>query len=223
MKEVITVPFSKKKEAVALGAEFDITDRQWYITDNTELENHETLRHLADVEVQEIAIELPEEDQPLTGKEVPIEGETEENDETFSDWSAILDSRDSLKIAMTLRNHTPLYSSAASDVYKRQILDSRDSLKIAMTLRNHKVPAEENDRIRMLEILNLRTPGNYPFTYDGMINLSESFEKAYPPENIQALAMKLTSPGNYLMRIRNSELSAEEKALMYFVLPFGAE
>ena len=141
--------------------------------------------------MQEIAIELPEEDQPLTGKEVPIEGETEENDETFSDWSAIL--------------------------------DSRDSLKIAMTLRNHKVPAEENDRIRMLEILNLRTPGNYPFTYDGMINLSESFEKAYPPENIQALAMKLTSPGNYLMRIRNSELSAEEKALMYFVLPFGAE
>lgn len=191
MKEVITVPFSKKKEAVALGAEFDITDRQWYITDNTELENHETLRHLADVETQEIAIELPEEDQPLTGKEVSIEGETEENDETFSDWSAIL--------------------------------DSRDSLKIAMTLRNHKVPVEENDRIRMLEILNLRTPGNYPFTYDGMINLSESFEKAYPPEKIQSLAMKLTSPGNYLMRIRNSELSAEEKALMYFVLPFGAE
>ena len=191
MKEVITVPFSKKKEAVALGAEFDITDRQWYITDNTEFENHEALRHLADVEVQEIAIELPEEDQPLAEKEVSIEGETEENDETFFDWSAIL--------------------------------DSRDSLKIAMTLRNHKVPAEENDRIRMLEILNLRTPGNYPFTYDGMINLSESFEKAYPLEKIQALAMKLTSPGNYLMRIRNSELSAEEKALMYFVLPFGAE
>lgn len=191
MKEVITVPFSKKKEAVALGAEFDITDRQWYITDNTEFENHEALRHLADVEAQEIAIELPEENQPLTEKEVSIEGETEENDETFFDWSAIL--------------------------------DSRDSLKIAMTLRNHKVPAEENDRIRMLEILNLRTPGNYPFTYDGMINLSESFEKAYPPEKIQSLAMKLTSPGNYLMRIRNSELSAEEKALMYFVLPFGAE
>lgn len=196
MREVITVPFSKKKEAVALGAEFDITDRQWYITDNTEFENHEALRHLADVEVQEIAIELPEEEQPLAGKESPIEGETEteeteENEETFSDWPAIL--------------------------------DSRDSLKIAMTLRNHKVPAEENDRIRMLEILNLRTPGNYPFTYDGMINLSESFEKAYPPEKIQALAMKLTSPGNYLMRIRNSELSAEEKALMYFVLPFGAE
>lgn len=199
MKEVITVPFSKKKEAVALGAEFDITDRQWYITDNTEFENHEALRHLADVEVQEIAIELPEEEQPLaaqrledlvsTKEESPIE--TEETEETFSDWSAIL--------------------------------DSRDSLKIAMTLRNHKVPAEENDRIRMLEILNLRTPGNYPFTYDGMINLSESFEKAYPPEKIQALAMKLTSPGNYLMRIRNSELSAEEKALMYFVLPFGAE
>lgn len=191
MKEVITVPFSKKKEAVVLGAEFDITDRQWYITDNTEFENHEALRHLADVEVQEIAIELPEEDKPLAGEEVPIEGETEENDETFSDWSAIL--------------------------------DSRDSLKIAMTLRNHKVPAEESDRIRMLEILNLRTPGNYPFTYDGMINLSENFEKAYPLEKIQALAMKLTSPGNYLMRIRNSELSAEEKALMYFVLPFGAE
>lgn len=193
MKEVITVPFSKKKDAVELGAEFDITDRKWYITDNTKLENHETLRHLADVEAQEIAIELPEEDQPLTGKEVSIVGETEteENEETFSDWSAIL--------------------------------NSRDSLKIAMTLRNHKVPAEENDRIRMLEILNLRTPGNYPFTYDGMINLSESFEKAYPPERIQALAMKLTSPGNYLMRIRNSELSAEEKALMYFVLPFGAE
>lgn len=199
MKEVITVPFSKKKEAVTLGAEFDITDRQWYITDNTEFENHEALRHLADVEVQEIAIELPEEEQPLaeqrledfvsTKEESPIE--TEENDETFFDWSAIL--------------------------------DSRDSLKIAMTLRNHKVPAEENDRIRMLEILNLRTPGNYPFTYDGMINLSESFEKAYPPEKIQALAMQLTSPGNYLMRIRNSELSAEEKALMYFVLPFGAE
>lgn len=199
MREVITVPFSKKKEAVALGAEFDITYRQWYITDNTEFENHEALRHLADVEVQEIAIELPEEEQPLaaqrledfvsTKEESPIE--TEENEETFSDWSAIL--------------------------------DSRDSLKIAMTLRNHKVPAEENDRIRMLEILNLRTPGNYPFTYDGMINLSESFEKAYPPEKIQALAMKLTSPGNYLMRIRNSELSAEEKALMYFVLPFGAE
>lgn len=199
MREVITVPFSKKKEAVALGAEFDITDRQWYITDNTEFENHEALRHLADVEVQEIAIELPEEDQPIaaqrledfvsTKEESPIE--TEETEETFSDWSAIL--------------------------------DSRDSLKIAMTLRNHKVPAEENDRIRMLEILNLRTPGNYPFTYDGMINLSESFEKTYPPEKIQALAMKLTSPGNYLMRIRNSELSAEEKALMYFVLPFGAE
>lgn len=199
MKEVITVPFSKKKEAVALGAEFDITDRQWYITDNTEFENHEALRHLADVEVQEIAIELPEEEQPIaaqrleefvsTKEESPIE--TEETEETFFDWSAIL--------------------------------DSRDSLKIAMTLRNHKVPAEENDRIRMLEILNLRTPGNYPFTYDGMINLSESFEKAYPPEKIQALAMQLTSPGNYLMRIRNSELSAEEKALMYFVLPFGAE
>lgn len=199
MKEVITVPFSKKKEAVALGAEFDITDRQWYITDNTEFENHEALRHLADVKVQEIAIELPEEEQPIaaqrledfvsTKEESPIE--TEETEETFSDWSAIL--------------------------------NSRDSLKIAMTLRNHKVPAEENDRIRMLEILNLRTPGNYPFTYDGMINLSESFEKAYPPEKIQALAMKLTSPGNYLMRIRNSELSAEEKALMYFVLPFGAE
>ena len=193
MREVITVPFSKKKEAVALGAEFDITDRQWYITDNTEFENHEALRHLADVEVQEIAIELPEEKQPLAGEESPIEGETEnqETEEIFFDWSAIL--------------------------------DSRDSLKIAMTLRNHKVPAEENDRIRMLEILNLRTPGNYPFTYDGMINLSESFEKAYPPEKIQALAMKLTSPGNYLMRIRNSDLSAEEKALMYFVLPFGAE
>lgn len=198
MREVITVPFSKKKEAIELGAEFNTSDRKWYITDKTEFDNHEKLRHLADVETQEIAIDLPEEVPSLAAQESQIE------DDPFS-------------------------GTTQTDIEKEEnfdwagILDSRDSMKIAMTLRDHNVPKEEADRVKMLEILNIRTPGNYPFTYDGMINLSENFEKAYPPEKIQTLAMKLTSPGNYMMRIRNSDLSAEEKALMYFVLPIGAE
>lgn len=193
MREVITVPFDKKKEAVSLGAYFDTSDRKWYITEDTEFDNHEALRHLADIEVPEITVDLPEEDQSLAGEE-QIEAEetnTSVGNKEFFDWSGIL--------------------------------NSRDSLQVAMTIRDHNLPESEEDRVKMLDILNVRTPGNYLFSYDGLCNLSQDFERVYSPERIQSLASKLTSPGDYLTRIRNSELSAEEKALMRLVLPLDAE
>lgn len=105
----------------------------------------------------------------------------------------------------------------------KKLIELRDSLKIAAALRESDLPEEAELRTEILKILSVRTKGNYPFTYDGMINLSENFAKEYPTERVQLLANRLTSAGNYISKIQNSDLSSEERALMFFVLPFGAE
>ena len=208
MREEITVPFSKKNEALSLGAEFDTVTRKWYITNNTEFDHHEVLRHLAD---------RPE----LTN--IPADSLAAQRLEDFV--STKEKQEDSESINGNVQDSVASLSDEENDDRAdwKSILAKEDSLLIAMTLRDENLPQKEEDRILMLNLLNIRTPGNYPFTYDGMINLSDSFEAAYPPERVQALAMRLTSPGNYMVRIRNSDLTPEEKALMYFVLPFGAE
>lgn len=100
------------------------------------------------------------------------------------------------------------------------LIASEEPLKIALAIKEIGMPADTQLRTRLLKILGLRRPGDYPITYDGMFICSESFASIYTEEYVSTLVAKvITGAKPYTEEIKEADITEEEKALLLFILP----
>ena len=100
------------------------------------------------------------------------------------------------------------------------IIEKQDTLQIASYIRDYGMPESEEDRTRLLTILSLRRPKEYPISYDHLLNCSEGFAALYPQSRCMELIKScITGTKPYTEEINHSNLSKEEKALLFFLLP----
>ena len=101
-----------------------------------------------------------------------------------------------------------------------ELASSEDTLRIALAIREYGMPNEEQLRASILRILSLRRPGEYPVTYDGLAECSESFATLYSKERVLELIKRCsTNDGTIYENIRHADLTEEERSLMLLVLP----
>lgn len=191
--EEIKVSFSQKAAAHQLGAFFDTANtRKWYIPDDVADDVREALRNL---------------------KNAP---------EIVSDISLCDTNNDTDSDHFDTDMCAPF--SGISDLNEEEwdsVLEKEDVLRTLMAIRDCGIPENENQRIRMLQILSRRRPGDYPVTYDGVCACCDQFETVYPIEDIVRMMQdNVTGINSYAEEIRMSlRLNEEEKALLLFVMP----
>ena len=190
----IEVPFEKKAKARALGAVFNKDDRCWYIPDNADESTETALRNLAT--------------------------EEESLSETVCNTDISCNSTENVTNNILQSEETSGHYSEIATEDWNNLITSRDTLKIALTIRDYGMPNNETQREELLKILSIRRPGDYPVSYDGMLECSENFASLYSIERTTTLIKDcIKGERSYMDEIRNSNLTGEEKALLMFVLP----
>lgn len=196
--ENITIPFLKKKNALELGAVFNREDRKWYIPDGIPEETKEKLRNLSMEEPRSLSIEKTEE--PVLESAVT---DTDSSGHTY------------------MRNQ--YYGTETKTQTSQVLLDLSEiscTLEAALFVCKNGLPEDASDRVKLLKILSNRSTTQYPITYDGMVICSEEFANMYPPELLSDLCKRcITGSRHYVEEINASDLSEEEKALLFFALP----
>lgn len=220
----IIVPFDKKKDARDSKLIFNKNDRKWYGTKET-------------IETYHLAISST----VANAKDVPMDP-IERNENDFKNPSieesnfepeildgitgahheekTISETCETEIIPETKNINTEQLEATIDSQSWTSVLEEKNTLKIALFVQKYGLPNLENDRITMLKILSKRLPGEYPITYDGMLEISEEFCQKYSEEYVQNLLSQcITGQRNYVDEVRDSLLSEEEKALLFFVLP----
>lgn len=101
-------------------------------------------------------------------------------------------------------------------------LEKISNLKILQILQKIGLPKTEKERTELLIRLNHFCEGDYPITYEGVCMFSNEFHDAYPKSHVISLIQHvITGAKPYPMEINHSNLSEEEKALLFFVLPMS--
>lgn len=194
----IVVPFEKKAQANKLGVLFDITSRQWYIPEDANEETAEALRSLANVSTDSSETDFCNTD-------------TDNNDQNFVDNSSIRNTNKSSIFVRNSNSEVPNWS---------ELLAAEDTLRIALAIRDSGMPPSEEERECLFKILSRRKPGDYPVTYEGMLECSELFAESYSMEYAENLVKSCTFGQKfYADEIRESDLTNEQKAFLMFVLP----
>lgn len=210
LTEVI-VPFDKKKDARDSKLIFNKNDRKWYGTKET-------------IEIYNTAINPMEQKEPDLKCPVNDESSTEQvpSDKTEAEVlnaENIISEEQIPETSLEKEKDTPDKLNIDQQAWD-SILEEKNTLKIALYIQKYGLPDLENERITMLKILGKRHPGEYPITYDGLINMSDEFNQKYSEEYVQDLLRQcITGQRNYIDEVRDSMLSEEEKALLFFVLP----
>lgn len=188
----IQVPFLCKAKAKELGVIFNREDRHWYI--------EETKYEYVNNELQQYLL--------LRQSEFKINSHTNDyNNFEKTSYDNVL-------------QNTTNYNSLFTENDWKKIIEEDDSVIIALSIRRMGLPESEEIRTKLLKILGRRGISDYPITYDGMIRYSECFREIYPKERIKDLIKEcIMGEKPYQEEIRLSNLSEEEKALLFFVLP----
>lgn len=191
--ERIVVPFEKKAKARELGIIFNKTDRNWYFPEGIEVD-------------RKLAIENLLKEEPVFPESVETEICDIVNNKTQEDLITPNEELLSLNQSMT-------------ETWEN-LISSEEPLKIALAIKEIGMPADTQLRTRLLKILGLRRPGDYPITYDGMLICSESFASIYTEEYVSELIAKvITGAKSYTEEIKEADITEEEKALLLFILP----
>lgn len=113
---------------------------------------------------------------------------------------------------------------SAEEVRRSSLPIGESTLAIALNVYEHGMPTDEKERTRVLKRLGSRKPDEYPITYDGMMNCSEDFRRLYPASRVEELMQRcITGQAHYSEEIMRSDLTEEEKALLFLVLPITQE
>lgn len=102
------------------------------------------------------------------------------------------------------------------------VIDTTDNIVILQTIQTNGLPASSEERAALLRRLRVRGLGDYPITYEGVCIFSDEFLDAYPKERVITLIQRtITGKQPYQMEINHANISEEEKALLFFVLPMS--
>lgn len=191
--ERIVVPFEKKAKARELGIIFNKTDRNWYLPEGIEVDRKLAIENLL--------------------KEESVFPESVENE------ICDLTNNKTQEDLITPNEELLSLNQSMAETWEN-LISSEEPLKIALAIKEIGMPADAQLRTRLLKILGLRRPGDYPITYDGMLICSESFASLYTEEYVSALVAKvITGAKSYTEEIKEADITEEEKALLLFILP----
>lgn len=119
-----------------------------------------------------------------------------------------------------LQNSFNHFNITTPESFWKEVIETHNPLKLALAIQENGMPGNESQRTQILHILSLRRPGDYPITYDGMIECSKDFELCYPKERVLELTKQnITGSQPYQDDIRNAKITDEEKELLMFFLP----
>lgn len=211
--ERIAVPFLKKNIAVSLGAVFSREDRFWYIPEDISDEAAEKLRNL----------DKPEET-PVTSMEEEFIEDTDTSGHTYM-LHQYYEESEQIPIESTVTidgdfENNSTHNENGEFFIKSYINDHMTTLEAALYVYQHGMPSETEQRILLLKAMSQRALTQYPITYDGILQCCPDFAQRYPQEYLSDLCKRcITGARHFTEDIRISDLTEEEKALLYFALP----
>lgn len=104
--------------------------------------------------------------------------------------------------------------------YWDEKLATKEEFILAFSLKKNGLPPLEEQRTKLLQLLNQKEHGHYRFSYENLCEMSNIFYHQYSTEYVQTLITKtITGAKPFLTEIRESSLTEEEKALLELVLP----
>ena len=97
------------------------------------------------------------------------------------------------------------------------------SLNMATWIFKNGMPNTSDERTTALRILGTRNPFQYPIRYDGML-CCKSFAELYPPERLAELLRRcIKGVRPWKEEVGQSDLTEEEKALIFLALPLEGQ
>jgi hypothetical protein len=106
------------------------------------------------------------------------------------------------------------------DYYKDTDMQGVDNLELVLGIKKHGLPDDAELRTKILTNFANDRDNQYKLDYEKMYNYSESFREYYPLDKVLYLIKKtITNMQNYIIDINHSNLSDEDKALLFFVIP----
>lgn len=106
------------------------------------------------------------------------------------------------------------------DFYKDTDMQGVDNLELVLGIKKHGLPDDVNLRTKILTSFANDRDNQYKLDYEKLYNYSESFREYYPLDKVLYLIKKtITNMQNYIIDINHSNLSDEDKALLFFVIP----
>lgn len=106
------------------------------------------------------------------------------------------------------------------DYYKDTDMQGVDNLELVLGIKKHGLPDDAELRTKILTNFTNDRDNQYKLDYEKLYNYSESFREYYPLDKVLYLIKKtITNMQNYIIDINHSNLSDEDKALLFFVIP----
>lgn len=106
------------------------------------------------------------------------------------------------------------------DYYKDTDMQGVDNLELVLGIKKHGLPDDAELRTKILTNFANDRDNQYKLDYEKLYNYSESFREYYPLDKVLYLINKtITNMQNYIIDINHSNLSDEDKALLFFVIP----
>lgn len=106
------------------------------------------------------------------------------------------------------------------DFYKDTDMQGVDNLELVLGIKKHGLPDDAELRTKILTNFANDRDNQYKLDYEKLYNYSESFREYYPLDKVLYLIKKtITNMQNYIIDINHSNLSDEDKALLFFVIP----
>lgn len=106
------------------------------------------------------------------------------------------------------------------DYYKDTDMQGVDNLELVLGIKKHGLPDDAELRTKILTSFANDRDNQYKLDYEKLYNYSESFREYYPLDKVLYLIKKtITNMQNYIIDINHSNLSDEDKALLFFVIP----
>ena len=106
------------------------------------------------------------------------------------------------------------------DYYKDTDMQGVDNLELVLGIKKHGLPDNAELRTKILTNFANDRDNQYKLDYEKLYNYSESFREYYPLDKVLYLIKKtITNMQNYIIDINHSNLSDEDKALLFFVIP----
>lgn len=104
--------------------------------------------------------------------------------------------------------------------YKDTDMQGVDNLELVLGIKKHGLPDDAELRTKILTSFANDRDNQYKLDYEKLYNYSESFREYYPLDKVLYLIKKtITNMQNYIIDINHSNLSDEDKALLFFVIP----
>lgn len=104
--------------------------------------------------------------------------------------------------------------------YKDVDMNEIDNLELVLGMKKHGLPEDAELRTKILTNFANDKDNQYKLDYEKLYNYSESFREYYPLDKVLYLIKKtITNMQNYIIDINHSDLSDEDKALLFFVIP----